>query len=564
MRQTTLKRTKRGYVRNLGKLPGQTPESSGEKKATQQKFYLGHDKEAAQNRLEAIITLWTEFTRKTGRDSWDHWHLEAAKAVARGEPLLVRRFDHEPEDNLFRRFNEWSRQLKVPVIVDPAHQGLFELGREAQVREVLKSQERLSESLGTPNAVGQNLHDAIEAYRQHIQRDYLDPTDGTLTDNGKTKIDQLKTITNYVPNLDLGALDYHGTDEIFAIFRRRPVSQRYGKPMSRKSCSNYIGELGRFFHWMHLSKDWNWRKPEDYDAISRRPRELDSDVEHEAKEVPTWTIDELKLLNEYALPIERVFLLLGLNAAYGADQAGRLRVSHLHLADEEGKPSYIKRIRRKKKTRSLHLLWRQTEQALRWALDRRNKQNHPEDFLLLTDKLHPYWDKTKAGNRKQAIPNMWNRLLDRVQKDHPKFRRLPFNSLRDTSADSIRRIAGEEIASLHLAHKHQSKDEHLRRYTNPVRKRHYKALRRLETKLQPVFSAAGLDPFTTRQKNYIGLVKVKQIKQLHDNGIGASEIAKTLKISTTTVYRYLPKQDGEPAAQATVGHEETGENDAPR
>jgi hypothetical protein len=78
------------------------------------------------------------------------------------------------------------------------------------------------------------LHDAIEAYRQQVQRDYLDPTAGTLTDNGKTKIDQLKTIITYIPNLDLGALDYLGTDELFAIFRRRPASKRYGKPMSQK------------------------------------------------------------------------------------------------------------------------------------------------------------------------------------------------------------------------------------------------------------------------------------------------------------------------------------------
>ena len=537
MRKTTLKRTRRGYPRNLGKLPN----------GSQPKFYLGHDKDAAVARNEAIETLWAEFTRKTGRDVWDQWHLDAAKAVARGEPLVVRRFDHEPEDNLFRRFNEWSRKLKVPVVVDPSHQHLFDLGREAQVRAVLQSQEQLAESLGTPNAVGQNLHDAIEAYRQHVQRDYLDPTDGALTDNGKTKIDQLKTIMTYVPNLDLGAIDYHGTDELFAIFRRRPVSKRYGNPMRRKSCSNYIGELGRFLHWMHLSKDWNWRKPEDYDAISRRPRELDVDVEHEAKEVETWTIAELKLLNEYALPIERVFLLLGLNCSYGADQAGRLRVRHLRFADEEGKRSFIKRTRRKKKTLSQHLLWRQTEQALRWAMDRRKKQNHPDDFLLLTDNLHPYWDKTKAGNRKQAIPNMWNRLLDRVSKDH-KIRRLPFNSLRDTSATFIRNIAGGETASLHLAHKHQSKDENLRRYTNPLCRRHNKALRRLERMLQPVFDAAGPEPFATRQKYYIGLAKVKKIRELYESGMAAAAIAEAVGVSTTTVYRYLPNEDAAASA----------------
>lgn len=44
MRETNLKRTKRGYVRNLGKLPN----------GGQPKFYLGHDKEAAVARNEAL------------------------------------------------------------------------------------------------------------------------------------------------------------------------------------------------------------------------------------------------------------------------------------------------------------------------------------------------------------------------------------------------------------------------------------------------------------------------------------------------------------------------------
>jgi len=72
---------------------------------------------------------------------------------------------------------------------------------------------------------------------------------------------------------------------------------------------------------------------------------------------------------------------------------------------------------------------------------------------------------------------------------------LPFNSLRDTSADMVRQLVGEEVALLHLAHKHQSKDENLRRYTNPVRKKHFNALRRLERKLSVVFTASGDAPW---------------------------------------------------------------------
>jgi Helix-turn-helix domain len=277
-------------------------------------------------------------------------------------------------------------------------------------------------------------------------------------------------------------------------------------------------------------------------------RDLDEDAEREAQEPLIWTLDQLKVLNEYALPLERIFLLLGLNCAYGADQAGRLRVNHLRLA-AEGR-SHIQRVRRKKKTISIHQLWQQTAEGLRWALRRRERQSHESEFLLVTDSGRAYWSKTKGGNRSQAIPNLWGRLLDRIRKHHPDFPQLPYNSLRDTSANMVRQKAGQEIALLYLAHKHQSKDENLRRYTHPTRKRHFRVLRWLEKKLDEVFSATGPDPWAVRSKNYIGLGKVKEIRQLHEQGLGVGEIATRTGVSTTTVYRHITKNgqaDGEKA-----------------
>jgi hypothetical protein len=270
---------------------------------------------------------------------------------------------------------------------------------------------------------------------------------------------------------------------------------------------------------------------------------LDDDAEKEAADVPVWTMAQLKILNEYATPIERIFLLLGLNCAYGADQAGRLRVGHLHLNDEGA--SYIRRIRRKRRTRSIHLLWHQTAEGLRWALERRKSQPSDTDILLLTEKGLPYWRKTKNGNRAHAIPRLWNDLLKRVQRDHPDFPRLPFNSLRDTSADMVRRLAGEEVASLHLAHKHQSKDENLGRYTNPVRKRHFRALRRLERKLEPIFTAAG-DGWSQRPKTYLGLSKTKKVLELRSQGVAPKQIAETLGISVASVHRLAPASKAKP------------------
>lgn len=83
MRETSLKRTKRGYVRNLGRLPS----------GTQPKFYLGHDRAIALERLEQITTLWRHIEdwhlSRPGKPTWDDDTLQAAKALGRGEPATL-------------------------------------------------------------------------------------------------------------------------------------------------------------------------------------------------------------------------------------------------------------------------------------------------------------------------------------------------------------------------------------------------------------------------------------------------------------------------------------------
>lgn len=525
MRDRKLKAGKSGVVKQLGP------------KGHEKKFRLGFDPKAAAAKWRAITTIWRTIEDEAAligiKPTWTDDLLAAARSIEKGETPKVSKRDYEPPSRYVERLQHLSEAAGMPIL--PKNDFLYRTGQADIAQDVQRGQRILSMG-GIRQKTGQTLHDAIRAYQAHIRREYLD-TDGHLTDNGKTKLDQLHAILTYIEDRDLGELDWQGCDDVFGVFRRRPVSQRYKKPMARKSCVNYIGELGRFFRWLHLSRDWHWRKPEDFDHIVRSPRELDADIEAEAADVPVFTVDQLKILFETALPLERVFLLLSLNCAYGADQLGRLQVRHVHLGD---KRSYINRIRRKKKTRSIHLLWEPTIKAIQWVLSWRPMTEH--DILLVNERGKPYWYKTQNGNRAPQIPNIWYRLLDRVCKSHPSFPRLGFNSMRDTSGQMIRDIAGEETASLHLAHKHQSRDENLRHYTNPVRKRHFKALRKMERKLAVVFAALGPELFAERRRNYIGLEKVKQIQELHEKGTPIMAIARQLSISQGTVYRHLAKQ----------------------
>ena len=305
--------------------------------------------------------------------------------------------------------------------VQPIHDGVYESGLEQLRSDVDQGNEILDRPSGS---TGQTLHQALRAFQEYIEKEYVD-SDGTITDNGKAKWRQVKTISDYVPDLDLAELlDFEVVDEIFGIFRRRPISRRYGTPMTPKTCKNYIGELGRFFNWLHRRRRFQWRKPEDFHDIKRTPGEFDEDIENEAAEVEVWSIDELVVINQYATPIERIFFLLALNCSYGADQTGRLRIRHLSQFD--GGQNFLNRIRRKRKTRSIHLLWKQTEDGLLWAMERRNTQEYKDDTLLLTEDCLPYWRKTEGSNRCQAVPRLWKELFRRIRKDHPKFRWLPF------------------------------------------------------------------------------------------------------------------------------------------
>lgn len=556
-RETDLKRTKRGdFRRGLGRTPD----------GKEVKFALGFDRALAQKRMAAILCLWEACCKvqicrtADGKPAWDESRLEAARQLAKGN----RPENPEPDDLAYGGIVAASRH----DVGSPPH-GI----EEEQEAATIKLGRAFSPPFG-PNKqrlTGQKLFEALEAYRKHIGKEYRDGA-GNLTDNGKTKQDQLNMLKSYLTDCDLGMLDYHGCDDVYGVFRRRPITKRHEKPMAYKTCQNLLGELTRFFNWLHKAAEFEWRKPEDFDLIKKLPQEIDEDSEKESQPIPTWTLKELKTLWEYALPLERVLIALGLNCSYGADQAGRLRVHHVKFADTDGGITFIRRIRRKKRTLSVHALWAVTVKALKWAIERRPVCDL--DHVLLNQEGHPLWRLTKGSNRSQDIPNMWNRLLDRVEKDKEGFRRLPFNSLRDTSGDFVRRIAGGEVASLHLAHKHQTRDENLRRYTNPLTRRHTKALLKLEAKLESIFSDVR-DPFPVDMKRVqsegqvpnISRGKIRRIQKLYLQGYKQAKIAEMVGVSRQTVSRHCeevtrPNPRTESASSQNAEVHSSGEREA--
>ena len=511
MRQTELKTDRDGYYRrNLGF------RQNGAGRVSQPKFNLGSVKRVAQERLEKVAAIWRRVELEAAEEEvkayWRGIDWEIARAVARGQREY--RVERKNDDPFHYAFNVEAIARSYPEIrVVPADEEWYRAGKaeEQEKRKDIEVDERTClriskyykdlalETEGNDSKyvdlLGDvTLHQALDAYHEWVGAEKFDKSENAINDTGVTRQNFIRQLKTYlVPDRPLSALtDFATVDALFGVIRKRPTTHRYKKPMVRKSARHLIGEFARFFDWLHKSPEWDWRKPPDFADISHRPIELESDLDAESKDVPTYDVDQLRTLFECATPFERMLLVLGLNCAFGSDQIGRLKIGEIQ---EKNGRWYIHRIRRKQKVRGIHRLFEVTVAGLQWAIKGRDDQKNAH--VLLTKTGHPLWRKTKGGRRCRDIANAWYRLLDRVRdamedkkdKDNTgDFPRYGFNTLRDTSANMIRKIAGEEIASAHLTHKHQSGDTNLRRYTNVPWKKVHAAQRKLEKKLAAVFA----------------------------------------------------------------------------
>ena len=536
MRKHSMKKSKRGYTRSLGlEQNGKSP-----------KFYLGDDKHLAKIKREKIEAIWksieNEFEKKPpigqAKPYWTEEKLKAARELARGSDIALKKHEGENAIAYYKRLRNTEFETLIAVKPHADDHDVYNVGKLIIGMEYRNLGKYLTDSSESEKLTGTNVEDAIERYISMIKAnpDYQSAS-GYCSVTGAKKISQIKTISSYIENVDLGFLNQDKVEETFNIFRGRPISKRYNQPMTRKSCSNYIKELDFFLKWLHRTQLFNWRLPADYHLIKKKVKKFEGDTQGSLYPVKTFSIDELKIINYYARPIERILFLLGINCAYGADQSGRLQVDEC-IKNDEGTITHTQRIRFKKETVSAHKIWKQTAQGLKWAIDRAKSITVNPTTILITKNKTMMYHQTKAGNRAQAITNIWNALKKRIRKDHPDFPNLPFNSLRDTSTNLVRELAGEEIARLQCAHAHQSSDPNLKFYSNPLFHKLFETLDKLEEIMGPVFEAAGPAPWTEQKKSILSKQTIVEVKNKLATGESNTRISKDLGVSLSTIHNY--------------------------
>ena len=499
----------------------------------QPKFYLGREEVTAMIRARQLEQFWayvSEVTRGKGEAAerwkpyWGNESIDVAHAIASGTPTPAAR------DAIC-----WWRWV---------------------IKEGFFPGEPPSRKIGEPRVgvvppldLSQTLHLAMRDYITNIQQKY--PTQW-----GGVKVRMTEFLIEHSEISPLGKL---GTNEIEAVVERvvtRPASKKTVEPISVAWAKNVIKEFRAFLRWLNKSKTWTWTRPSDYDVVPVRiSRTQDERAKLTAIAVQTFTVNELATLWKYALPFERLLLSLGLNCGFGMAEIASLQTQEVLFdqphpygavigLEESDKPAnWVRRLRGKSEVYGEWKLWTATVRGLRWI-----GQNRPHDQLVVTTKTGGTF--ANPTHRNNQIANTWNRLIERVRDDQPKFPRRSFGKLRKTAINLVRQAAGEEVASVFASHGQPVHDELIRVYANPRWAALHAATDQIGQQLATVFDSvkAPFAPGETKGGSNISLGTITEIQRLAAEGRKPGEIGKRVKVSRETARRWAKRR---PATAAT-------------
>jgi hypothetical protein len=558
------------YTRRIGWKRDQTG------KLDQPIFYLGTDPVQARRREDRLVEFWQHIEQTyqgTDRPLWNSLTLEIGREIGKGNSrIVVERNGNSPESYaryLHRLGAAYPMVQFVPDEPKAYEDGAdnaeaFARGQIAELERQMSDLERKHVRIGNlaPGNRGGMLHEALDVYIGHIKESAVEPGTDRLTDGACARVANAKRLKERHDDIPLSSLtSFDAVQGMVNVWRNRPLVKNSNPPraIKKKTAEHHIGELMRFFRWLARTNRFDWRKPEHFDELETRVRHTAE--ERQARFTPTqvdrYTLDELKLLNQYATPTERLLLLLGLNCGFGAAEQGRLTLRQLYLNQQHPHADLIRRVygfessphdsflfgaRPKSGVYGEWYLWSQTVEILKWVRQKRERIGNasPDSLLIVGERGRPFFHQTAGGNRGQTFNRRWSDLTTRIRADHARFPTLSFGKLRKTAGDLVRDVASGEIASVFLCHGHPVRtDDLLDLYTNRPFGKVFEAIKELEKKLEPVFDAAPTNLFALPDRKHESLARIEKILKLHDQGNSIREIAAKVGLSKSVVGRHL-------------------------
>ena len=253
-----------------------------------EKFRLGYDMNAAKSREAMIRAMWDEIEgrpRGSERASWDVAGLKAAKEISKGKTPIFPKRDYEDVASYAQRLQAIT--IKTGTAFEPIDPIRVDLGLENLRSDLAQVRMQLSTASNVTKPTGVTLGNALDAYDIVLRRENTEPT-GALRPWGKTQVDQLKSVKTYLGDVRFGGVDftkldlteitYNRGDDIYSVFRKRPLTLRskLTKRMTPSSAKNLIKALGNFFDWLDGEESLEWMFPRRFHSIVKTPDTITS------------------------------------------------------------------------------------------------------------------------------------------------------------------------------------------------------------------------------------------------------------------------------------------------
>ena len=442
---------------------------------------------------------------------WNEFSLTVAKSVHHGVipvPLppreMIEVFGVKYDGVVHFRRTLVSRLPSIPwAELDETWANAGVLGgiKHLKMKEIDEAAKVISEVDGRQLTVVQpiagSLHEAMDAYDAQVKKDEPKNHD---------RHSKIKQLRNRHSDQPLAALGIDSCKALIGYWRQRPHRHDGKGQYSPKRSREQLGELDRFFEWLHLSEQFQWREPEDLNRVDRsiykdglaRKSVLDS-------KMPTFSLDDLASLVRNAELADRLWITWCLNNSHGAAEVGRVQWEDVFLNQDHPWKSqgleiweggnWIGFLRPKTDVLGWWLLWDETVELLKqWkddcakALGRSVKAT---DRIILTETGKPlYRDDSK--NAQSGFATHFSKLKSKCAKNGSSVKNLPAGTLRNQFSDWC---GGEQadalVASVGLAHGIPHKGDKLlfKHYSNKPWKKLFEKQLEFRDHCKPVLDA---------------------------------------------------------------------------
>jgi hypothetical protein len=470
------------------------------------RFYLGCNATDARNRKLALVKFWANCELK--RKGWDQKTLASAKAIAKGETIWVQPATTTEEQiaAAAEPFDGTGADVRLPYTVANQYQIMLEqaLIRNEQLEKFIR--EKLGNGAVEGPTIG--IHAALDAYHEYRKQTEIDVDTGKPSDHVISEGNYCRMLKRLIDDMPLSRLSYVELHRWCKTVAARPLQKKTGKPIKHSTVRNGLKTIRLFVKW--ASRNYQWNRPAEWHEATLVATRRTADERIEAKQAIAkhYTCDEIGTIWKYARGLDRLLILCGMNFGYAQTE-----ILNMVPGDIAGETTCA--IRGKSSVLGVWPVWEETRQYAQ---------------------CFPNIPSTAQG-----ISNTWNKLIARVQKNEPDFRRLSFKWLRKSGASLVRKIGGGEISSLYLSHGKGSAtaDELLNVYADTDWEAVSSAVNKLRDQLVPTLCAEVMSG-----KPHVARSLIDKIRDMWVAGSTYKEICAATGKSRDTVYKYRPQEAG--------------------